>query len=143
MLRPCPVKRPQHFKNKRNVAWDDVKTKFKCLNRLNMSQHLSTLLRGVVKRPQHRLSNVETNVVTVLSGLQMLVPLPNDLHLQKLKELRHEWRKIGQFLPFAIRLNLLHPQTILVHVWFIITSLVFLYLSKLLCLGSFQFEGDL
>ena len=39
---------------------DDVETKFKLIQtRLNMSQQLSTLLKGVVKRSQHLSTNVE------------------------------------------------------------------------------------
>ena len=51
---------------------DDIETKFKWIqSRHNMLQHLTTLLRGVVKQSQHRLStNVVTNVVTVWSGLK-------------------------------------------------------------------------
>ena len=40
-------------------CWDDVETKFKRIQTLlNMSQHVSTMLRGGVKRPQHRLSTM-------------------------------------------------------------------------------------
>ena len=64
-----------------------------------------------------------------------------------LKELRHGWRilkTLANFFKFAIRNpSLSSPSsTILVPVWFIITSLVFFYLSKLLFQGFLQFEGD-
>ena len=42
-------------------------------------------------------------------------------------------------LPFVIRLNLLHRWSSSFVFWFLITSLAFLYLSKLLCRGFLQF----
>ena len=43
---------------------------------------------------------------------------------------------------FVIRVNLLHPLTILVPFWFIIISLVFFYLCKVLFSGFLQFNGN-
>ena len=61
-----------------------------------------------------------------------------------LKELPHGWRILKKMANFFSQVR--HSQsvssTILVPVWFIITSLVFFFLSKLLFQGFFHFEGD-
>ena len=44
-----------------------------------------------------------------------------------------EFIKVG--IKVIIRVNLLHPFTVLIPLWFIIISLVFFYLSKLLIPG--------
>ena len=44
---------------------------------------------------------------------------------------------------FLIRVNLLHPLTILVSLWFIIIALVFFDLCKLLFSCFIQFKGNI
>ena len=111
MLRPCRVKRPQQPLNKiyaqqMRCARSGLRTveracqtastfreQIKCwdvatilneinMSLLNMSQRLSTLLRGCVKRPQHRLS---TNVERRLR--QMLTPFAQQPRTQGLSSL--------------------------------------------------------
>ena len=60
-----------------------------------MSQHLSTLLRGGVKRPQHRLStNVETNVVPDLEVVKLTLEIVIE---ERRWPFHQEFRKIQSF----------------------------------------------